>query len=665
MLWLNCLLFTLAQTQDPASLSGHVVNAQGQPVADAMVFAEAMESDALATARSGPDGAYAFPALAPGLTGVFAHAPGHAFGGFSARLAPGQALAEQPITLGEPASIAGKVSGYKADAAEGARIVRVALLGEPKVSIPFDKLESFGFPIPTSGEKGKFQVDNLPAGVPVALKFSHADYPVQAVTGLAAGDRNAKAILMPGVSLSGNTLIRGEDKAVAHVDLKITNAEPPHESLTTRSDTSGRFSVRIKPGMYTVEGSSPAYRSAGLQRVTVTGEQPDQRLNLFMMPTGVIVGDVRDAKRDGAVAGAKLILESSGNPAAIAYTDANGRYRFTGASGMNRVYLSEAPGFSPGETRSMEVQVPGAGEYEMPVFYVRPVASYTIKIVDGNNSPIPGAIVTLLSPATLGWRYADAGGNASLEISAVPDDNHLAGYAQHPNGYSGAMFVLPAEETQEQLVPLAALATVRGTLVGADGAGVGGLVVAGRLIDESGRPSLVLWQTVSQPDGTFAWGGVFPNVEQQAYVFVGADATPAGAPFHVDAEGVADIGTVRVAAKTQTPSAYGALLDWKALPAVSGAPAPGALHPAVVFYVPASEAVETLETLEEAKNVISSFHYQVVLVLDGAAQPMASSLPIMQGAPPGVATTYVTDGAGKVVLETFGLPPLVALQRQR
>ena len=662
MSWLACLVVFVAQLPPSAAVQGYILDSAGQPISDALVFAENIEAGQLLNLRSGPDGAFAFDALAPGLTGIFAHAPGHAFGGFSVSLAPGDTLRDRPITLAEPASISGKVSGYKDKAAEGARIVRVALLGEQKVSIPFDKLDSYGFSVPVSRDKGRFEVGDLPGGVPVALKFSHPAYPIQAVTGLASGDTNAKAVLMPGVAVSGNTLIRGEDRAVAHVDITVTNAQPPYETTTMRSDSSGRYAVSLKPGVYTFEARATAYRSAGLQRVTVTGEAMDQRVNVFMTATGTVSGEVRDAKTDSPVAGAKLIVESSGNPAGVAYTDAAGRYRFLGASGMTKVYLAETPGYQPGETRSMEVSVPGEGEYEMPVFWVTPLGSFSVQVVDAGGEPVAGAVVTMLSPATLGWSYSDARGNAPLPIGTVPDDGRIAGIMQHPDGVSAGLFAIDDADPGDRVVQLFPLSEVHGRLEDTKGDGVGGIVVAGRLLDEEGRASLVLWQTLSRPDGTFAWKGVLPYVQQRCYAFSEARETALGPGFSVEPKASFDAGTAVVSTGTKATSAYGATIDWQALPKTSGAMQPGQPHPAVLFYAPAAEGAVIVDALNAAQPVMRGFGYQVAVILDGPHKAMEGAIPVLQGTPPGSATTYVTGPDGKVVVETFGLPPVSALK---
>lgn len=660
MSWLVCLVFLAAPPSEPARVDGHVVDSAGRPIADALVFAENVAAGELLTTRSDERGAYAFNAVMPGLTGVFAHAPGHAFGGYTAALAPGESLRNQPITLGAPASVSGKVSGYKAKAVGGALILRVALLGERKVSIPFDRLEPFGFRIPVSDDKGRFEVENLPDGVPVALKFSHATYPVQAVSGLTAGERNAKAILMPGVTVTGNTLLRGEDKAVAHVQLTITNAQPPYETVSARSDGTGRFHVSLKPGMYTFEGFADAYRSAGMQRVAVTGETLDQRVNVFMMPTGVVVGAVRDAKTEAPVAGAKLILESGGNPAGVAYTDAKGYYRFTGASGVNKVYLAESPGYQPGETRSMEVTVPGGGEYEMPVFWVMPQEALSIKVIDAYGGAVSNAIVTLLSPPTLGWRIADAAGNVALSVAEIPEGGRIAGISEHPSGATAGLFAIGGADS-DRVVQLFPVGQVRGRVTRSGGGGAGGVIVAGRLVDEAGRPSLVLWQTISHADGSFTWPGVVPYVHQRVYAYVNGEELPVGASFSVEPGSEAIVSPAVVPGSGA--SVVNGALEWAAFPHISGVTPTGATHPAVLFFAPAAEGAVVLDALEHAEPILKSFGYHVALVLDGPHAPFESRLPVLQGTAPGPATTYITTSAGQVAVQTFGLPPLSVLAR--
>jgi hypothetical protein len=79
----------------------------------------------------------------------------------------------------------------------------------------------------------------------------------------------------------------------------------------------------------------------------------------------------------------------------------------------------------------------------------------------------------------------------------------------------------------------------------------------------------------------------------------------------------------------------------------------------VVFAQPANAAA-TLEALRAAREVVPGWLW--ILVTSAKVQCTDNAVSVLSGAPPAAATTYVTDGEGKVVLETFGLPPLHALQ---
>jgi hypothetical protein len=662
------LVVALAAGIDGAAIQGHVTDRAGRPVGGALVAAESAESEQVITTRTQPDGAFRLNNLAPGLTGVVAYADGHAFGGFSTTLAPGQTLANQQIALADPAPITGRISGYKDKAAEGARIVRVALLGAQKVSIPLDKLQQFGLDLPVSEKKGRFRVDHLPAGVPLALKITHTDYPTQAVTGMTAGDTNVKAVLMPGVLVTGNAIIRGEDRTVARVDIKLTNAQPPYESTTVRSDHAGQYAVRLKPGVYTVEGKSQAYRTPGLQRVTVSGERSEERINVFLMPTGTIVGDVRNAATDGPIAGARIMLESAGNPAGVAYTDSAGRYRFDGASGVNKIYFADAPGHVPSQTRSMQVSIAGGETYEMPVFWVLPASMLTLRIVDAAQTPVPGAAIGLLNPTTLGWLVADPQGRVSLPINTLPDDRMIAGIAEHPRVPACALFAVPYDSRDEHAAQLDAFAAVQGRVVDPAGRGVAGMIVAGRLLDQQDRPSLILWQTLSRHDGRFEWRGVMPHVRQRCEVYADTDQPAAvGQAFTSEPAGAADAGPLEVTTAAAT-SAHGNPLPWYDLKPAAGAAPVQRRTPAVVVYAPAPESALAFEALIEAQHVLNEFGVAVALVVEDLA-PLAAhnhpALPVFEGTAPARATTYLTDADGYVVLETFGMPPLFALQQLR
>ncbi len=661
MRWMAVVL-ALGWAVSAGALSGHVVDAQGQAVAGARVFAEPSLAGALIETKSDAQGAWRFDALPPeSPLGIFATAEGLAFGGVTLN-SPAETGDDVRIRLGVAAPLSGRVVNHKKDPVAGARITRVGLVGAAKVGIPLAKLKALGFEEPVTGADGRFTVDRMPAGEPVAIKIAHPEYAQEAVDGLTVGDTNVRVMLYPGVLLEGDVLTRDTKTAVGDALVTIRNAQPPHDTAVTRSNGSGHFALRLKPGVYLYQATTSALRSPGWQRLTLNGEEPNARGTLYLAGAGRISGKVCDAVSGGGVAGARISLDTQGNAASVTRTGANGEFHIQAAEGGSIIHLDSAPGYGPPEQPSLKVQVVAEKELVLPTFWLAPLPTYTVEVVGADMAPIPDAIVTILRPLEFGWHVTNAQGRVTLHFNSLPSDGIVVGTAEHAVQPTGAVFAAKQQDANPARVQLFPLGSVRGRVVTAKAKPIEGCVVAG-LLGENGGP---LWRTISNGDGVFEWKSVVPQLPQRAVTGADQEDAAGGVSFMIDASGSKDVGDIQRPEGVIRTSLLARPLPWYENRLLSGTLPDRKSRktlPMVVVYCSVADAPIAIESFSVAHRIFSSKGIGFAVVMDGVpGEPIAAPFPVLSGRSPGPATTYLVGPEGNVVLETFGMPPLRALQ---
>jgi len=659
---LVAVLILMLAPSAPCGLSGRVVDAEGSPVAGARVFVEPGLAGQLVETTSNADGAWHFDNPMPSGTGVFAIAEGFAFGGVHKKIALGDSVADAVLRLALPASISGVVTDDRGRPVKGTRITRVALLGMTKVGIPLTKLTAFGFDEPVSDAEGHFTVSNLPEGGVVALKAAHPDYAQEAVGDVPVGQAEVRVRLERGVLLEGEVLLREDRAPVARAAVIVRNTQPPYDTAVTQTGRVGAFAIRLKPGLYVYQAASAVMHSPGWERLDVPEQGRLPRLRLYVARIGQIRGKVCDAVSGDPIAGAAIGLSADGNIAAVTRTDATGEFALHAVAGENVVRLEAIPGYALPEQPALRVPVTAGEEVVLPTFWAAPIPTYEVLIVDADDKPAPGVIVSVLRPEQFGWQITDAEGKAHLRFAAKPQGDAIIASAEHPREPLGALFAIEPKDRAEAKVQLLPLGSVSGRVVTSENQPVEGAVVAGLL----GEVGLVLWQAVSDAQGVFEWDSVVPLAPQQCAVCV--DGTPVGesVPFLLDAAGSKGLGDLVLPEGKGQEGMRGKTVAWYRLPLVAGT-LPDRKErkdsAAVVFYCKPADAPMVIETLTAAQSVFPDERIVFAMVVDGSYACENSAIPVLSGQAPGPATTYLVDPEGKVILETFGMPPLQGLQR--
>lgn len=648
------------------TIEGQVVDSNGEGIAHAQVFLEPGLGGGLADAVADSSGKFTLDDVNPGAAGIFAAAPGFGFEGQHLRIAVDDSLAPLRLVLHPAVTIEGRIVNHDGDGVAGALITRIGVKGNHKVGVPLSKLVQFGYAVPQSDETGRFRLENVPAGCTVDMKVGHGSYAQEGVADVPAGAENVKVTLYPGVLVEGNVVSRSTREPVAQVSVLFQNAQPPRDTALVRSSLQGRFSARLKPGVYLFKAVGTGLRSGGWERLTITGERPVKRLNVAVAGTGRIRGQVRDALTGDPVRDVRIALTTNGAPAAVTRTGPQGDFLFTAGAGENIIRLEAVDGYFPPETQDMKVTLREDAVVELPGMWLKPLPDYRVTIVDTDGKPVPGALVTLLRPAQIGWYVADKEGVVKLDVPVFPDSGVILARAEHPTAESGALFRIEQHQAGRSTAQLFPYATVSGTVVNARGRNVGGATVGAFFPGEAASEATLLWQTTTDENGAFVWNAVVPGVPQRCAARAGEGAGGESETFNLAPADSDVLEEITLVGAKESTSRLGFPLPWDHGPVLCGnlAPAPErAGRPVLLFYTGAAQAPAVAASVSTLPSAAAIDGLLVAVVsADGVPCDTPSPVPIVAGTSPSAATTILLDRSGGIALETTGMPPLSVLR---
>ncbi len=342
--------------------------------------------------------------------------------------------------------------------------------------------------------------------------------------------------------------LASDSPPVAGMGIHLSRGGAPFRETVTGADGTYAFEG-LPPGDYAVSATLPdgALPVGGdAQRFTLAMGAQKTGVNLGMIHTGALTGQVRDDATGAAVEGATVLLLRGGDVQAEAVTGADGAYRFDRAypgAAEARVELPDDRIFGKGETGIRKITVPQRDTVAAEAFRLLQQAVVEGRVwIDADrdgvygdgDAPMEDAVVKLVrvvdgkeeaqsllvSGADGSFRFAKlAPGEVMISVSP-PADKRLYGSGE------AVSLTLRAGDTHTRAYPGYTAATVYGAVYDdADNSanrergepGIGGVLV--RAVDAEGR---VLAEYVTEADGAYALGGLPP-----APILVVADA-PSG-----------------------------------------------------------------------------------------------------------------------------------------
>jgi hypothetical protein len=649
------------------NLEGQVIGPDNQPVPHAQVFLEPGLGGQLMDVAASDTGHFVFSEVQPGAAGVFAVAPGMGFAGQHLNVAVGDVLPPIRIVLQPAVQLRGRVVDPKGGPIQGARVTRFGVKGVHKVGIPLAKLKQFGYLEPVTDADGRFVLDSVSASSKIDLKIGHPNFAQEGVIDAVPGAAELQVSMHPGVLVEGEVVTRATQVPIAHAAVLIQNAQPPHDTATASSSLSGNFSLRLKPGVYLYQAQSAGMRSAGWERLTISGERPVEKVRLAVAGFGTIRGNVRDAVSGNPIRNIRITLATNGIDAAVVRTGPGGDFQFTAGEGENSIIIDSTPGYFSPDTQQTKVTMLEGTDVELPGMWLRPLPAYQISVVREDGSPVPGALVTLLRPSQLGWHVADDAGLATIHLQNFPESGSLLGRVEDPSSADTALFTLEKTQAEPGTVQLFTAGTVAGRVVNSRGRAVSGASVGAFFPGEDASGAILLWQTYSDKEGTFRWNSVVPGVPQRLAARASAEASGESATFNLAPAEVKDLGDITVEGAKDLNLRRSGTLKWYQWPVLCGAlPADEvcASSPALLVRASAASLPATMESLARVKEVLNMPGLVVALIAESAPDCGDSIVPVLSAKSEGAgdATTLLLDRQGQVVLETGGLPPVAAIR---
>jgi len=656
-----------------SSLSGQVFDGAGDPLPHARVFVEQGLAGSVRESRADGQGRYRFDNVVAGTTGVFAIADKHGFGGLSITVPSDEHVGDLTIRLRPPATLSGRVVDEKGNPVSGARVMRIALMNEPqsnnprattKLGIPYAKLEPMGFPPITTDAKGRFTVSVLPRDARIALKTACHGYAQRGVADLRSGDSNVEIVLTRGVLVRGRVLTRATKVPLSGAVVVLRNALPPHDTAVTRTDGSGDFAIRLEPGVYLCKASGGGFQGVGWEELLVTGQQSTQTVTIYAAAACDIRGKVANAITGEPVAGARIVLRAFGNPDSSARTNTRGAYALRGIEGENTVILESAPGFILPNRNARPVHAAENERIELPTFWVLPTPEIHLSVVDQELEPVSRCVTSLAQPPQFGWQAADDSGRVPLRIGQLASEGVVLGRVEHLDQPLGALFAFTARDNPEPVVQLVPLAAITGRVASEAGSPIPGVIVSVILGDDQMESPLV--RTVSGPDGRFEIPGAVPHATLVC-VAESAGHTAVSAPFVLEPAQTQDIGALTMPRSAAGTSLLGQTLAWRAFPRIGGPDThKQEQQPAVLVFSHQEQAMMTIEAWQQISALISSDELMCAVVIDSPLSSIPDpTIPVLEGKRPATASTYLVSAEGRVVFETFGIPPVSAIQQLR
>jgi protocatechuate 3,4-dioxygenase beta subunit/5-hydroxyisourate hydrolase-like protein (transthyretin family) len=303
---------TLAPT---AFLSGRVVDADsGRAIPGVRLVAKARDGTAF-LARSGRDGRYSVPGLAPRPYRLEVDDERFVPWSSEVDVSPGES-ASRDVPLVRGATLTGRVVDERAAPIEGAT-VQVFRGGRSGIRAFFRRMQVRGETARTARD-GSFRATRLEPGAGQLLEVRHEDYEDRSIGGIdlspGATTSGINVVLRRGLELQG--LVKDEeDRPLGGVEVELQQPRTfrgrrggmsvtmlgPGSRPRKETGADGRFAFRgLTAGDYTLTARRPGYARVTLDPVKLAEGGNLEPLELVLRPGATISGFLRDGSGAGA-----------------------------------------------------------------------------------------------------------------------------------------------------------------------------------------------------------------------------------------------------------------------------------------------------------------------------------------------------------------------------
>ena len=337
--------------------SGHVVDNNGLPVADAEVLYSVKFNESKSVTRTGVDGRFRFEFPRPEFrrwdhVSIIATHPKHAFGWRN--LQP-QSATDVEIQLATPGIISGKIMNEVGEPIQNAEARLQYVWGASRR--PEERGVGLGAAIPIPPAKtdtnGKFVIRGLPQNVKANLNILGPEYAQKRYFTVPVGTEGLEFRLKPEGRIKGRLTYADTGAPVKDASVALEGIDPTDGGGWVNVDADGNYLLANLPaGMYNLNlDEGPEGWTAVAKEFIKVGEgETISNVDLTLIRGGIITGRVTDQDTNEPIADHHISFHDAARPESQAAvhgteTDKTGVYHFRAAPGRTLVYTSAPEGY--------------------------------------------------------------------------------------------------------------------------------------------------------------------------------------------------------------------------------------------------------------------------------------------------------------------------------
>ena len=335
--------------------SGHVVDNNGVPVADAEILYSVKFNQSESITRTGVAGKFHFEFPRPELkkwdhVSIIAMHPDHAIGWQSFQA---QSAADVEIQLAVPATISGKIMNEAGEPIQNAE-ARIQYLFNASwrpgvrgggVGLGIDQIPS---PPAKTDANGMFVLRGLPQDVKTNLEIKGPGYAQEMHFQVPVGTEGLEFRLKPEGRVEGRLTYADTGAPIKDASVALQGIHPTTGWGRANADVNGNYLLKNLPaGMYNLylnEGPE-GWTAVAKELIRVAEGQTVAEMDLTLVRGGFITGRVTDQDTNEPIVNHHISFHDAARPESQAAvhgteTDETGAYRFRAAPGRAMVYTS-------------------------------------------------------------------------------------------------------------------------------------------------------------------------------------------------------------------------------------------------------------------------------------------------------------------------------------
>ncbi|GAB1765757.1 carboxypeptidase regulatory-like domain-containing protein [Priestia megaterium] len=337
---------------NPASMSGQIVDQDGNPIPNASIRVLDQSETVLGTGISGSDGRYTVQGLPPGIRNVVVSATGFSTATSGITLLPGESLLDVNFTL---VANPGILTGTVIDANTNAPLVGVNVVVRNLLGV----IVSSGF----SNVDGRYTIQNLTSGQYTVSFFDERYDTVilgAQITSNTTTILNATLTRAGGAGTNDKPSIRGQ--IVDEQGVPITTPFIPVKIFDKNlvvvqillALSNGRFEVfDLAPGTYLVNAEASDFASNTVSAIVRNNETTEVVVTLTPLP-GTLTGQVINSVSGEGIVGASITAtRSNGVIIATGISGDNGSFTIPNLPAGSLNIIAQAIGFGNATTSAI------------------------------------------------------------------------------------------------------------------------------------------------------------------------------------------------------------------------------------------------------------------------------------------------------------------------